>query len=290
LSAVEAVVDRASAMGLGREGPIISVGGGVCLDSVGVSAALYRRGVPNIKIPTTLVGLIDAGIGTKNAVNYRGHKSLLGTFSAPEASLLDPMFLTSLPERYLRSGVAEALKIAIICDPSLFALLTVHQDELLQSSFQAPQKEAAETIRRSATEMLRELASNLYEHSRRRMVDFGHTFSPYIETASNFRVLHGEAVAIDIAISAEIAGFLGVLKSEDLGVIHDAFAGFGLPHHWAGIDTADMYDSLRSIYQHRDGHLHLVVPSEIGRAEFLEDRDITLSLLKSCVARLAARP
>ena len=290
LMAVDAVVGRASAMGLGREDPMVAVGGGVCLDSVGVSAALYRRGVPNIKIPTTLVGLVDAGIGTKNAVNYRGHKNLLGTFSAPEASLLDPTFLTSLSDRYLRSGVAEMLKMAIICDRSLFDLLKTHQGELLQSSFQAPPTEAAETIRRSATEMLRELALNLYEQCRSRIVDFGHTFSPYVETASDFQVLHGEAVAIDIAISSEIAGSLGVIKSDDLEAIHDALAGFGLPHHWAGIDTADMYESLQSIRQHRNGHLHLVVPSEIGRAEFLEDQDVNLRLLESCVARLAARP
>jgi 3-dehydroquinate synthetase len=289
LSAVDVVAARASEMGLDRDGPMVAVGGGVCLDLVGVSAALYRRGVPNLKVPTTLVGLIDAGIGTKSAVNHRGRKSLLGTFSAPEASLLDPTFLATLPERHLRSGVAEMLKMAMICDRALFDLLETHQGELRRSSFQAPRKEASEAISRSVTEMLRELSLNLYEQSRRRIVDFGHTFSPYVETASNFQVLHGEAVAIDIAISSEIAWSLGVLEREDLEAILGALASFELPHHWAGIDTAVMYESLRSIRQHRGGELHLVVPSEIGRAVFLEDQDISLSLLESCVARLAAR-
>jgi 2-epi-5-epi-valiolone synthase len=289
LSAVDVLAAHASGMGLDREGPLVAVGGGVCLDVVGVSAALYRRGVPNIKIPTTLVGLIDAGIGTKNAVNHGGHKSLLGTFSAPEASLLDPTFLTTLPERHLRSGVAEMLKMAIMCDRTLFALLEAHKGELLRSSFQAPREEGTEAIRRSVTEMLRELSLNLYEQSRRRIVDFGHTFSPYVETASNHQVLHGEAVAIDIAISSEIAWSLGILETEDLEAILGALASFELPHHWAGIDPAAMYESLRSIRQHRGGELHLVVPSEIGRAVFLEDQDISLSLLESCVARLAAR-
>jgi 3-dehydroquinate synthetase len=288
LNAVEAVVAQASAMGLDRQAPMVAVGGGVCMDVVGVSAALYRRGVPNIKIPTSLVGLIDAGIGTKNAVNYHGHKSLLGTFSAPEASLLDPTFLTTLPERHLHSGVAEMLKMAIICDRSLFDLLETNKGELRRSSFQAPPKVASEAIRRSVIEMLRELSLNLYEHSRRRLVDFGHTFSPYIETASSFQVLHGEAVAIDIAISSEIAWSLGILQSEDLEAILGALSSFELPHHWAGIEPSGMYESLRSIRQHRGGELHLVVPSGIGRAVFVEDQDISLSLLESCVERLAA--
>ncbi len=289
LSAVDVVASRASAMGLDREGPIVAVGGGVCLDSVGVSAALYHRGVPNIKVPTTLVGLIDAGIGTKNALNFRGHKSLLGTFSGPTASLLDPTFLRTLPERHLRAGVAEMIKMAIICDRALFDLLRTHQNELRQSSFQAPQQEALETIRRSVTHMLGELSLNLYEQTRHRILDFGHTFSPYVESTSHFEVLHGEAVAIDMAISAEIAYSLGVLGSEDLDAILGTLTSFELPHSYAGIDTVALYESLQSIRRHRDGKLHLVVPSEIGHAVFLEDQDISVRLLESCVTRLAAR-
>lgn len=289
LDAVGAIAARASRFGLDRDGPLVAIGGGVCLDVAGVTAALFRRGIPNIKVPTTLVGLIDAGIGTKNSVNHAEHKSLLGTFSPPEASVLDATFLRTLPDRHLRSGVAEMLKMATIDDRALFDLLDEHGDELLRSRFQEPRSVATEAIRRSVSGMLGELSSNLYEATRLRKVDFGHTFSPYVETASGHRVLHGEAVAIDIAISSEIAATIGLLASDERDAILRALARCELPHHWAGTDTAAMYASLRSIREHRSGELHLVVPSGIGRCTFLEDADVSFALLDESVRRLAAR-
>lgn len=289
MQAVEFIVSRAREFGLGRDEPLVALGGGVCSDIVGVSGALYRRGVPSIKVPTTLVGLIDAGIGTKNAVNHHQSKSAIGTFSSPEASLLDPTFLRTLPERHLRSGLAEMLKMAVICDRELFALLEDHGRELVRSKFQAPAGVAMDAIRRSVSEMLRELSSNLYERSRRRVVDFGHTFSPYVEMASGYRVIHGEAVAIDIAISSEIAATLGLLRSDERDAILDVLADLGLPHHWLGTNVSDMFDSLTSIRQHRGGHLHLVVPSGVGSCAFLEDDVVSLRLVDECVRRLSSR-
>ncbi|WP_170226683.1 3-dehydroquinate synthase family protein [Rudaeicoccus suwonensis] len=289
LNGVDVVVTRATQMGLDRESPIVAIGGGVCLDIVGVSAALFRRGVPNIKVPTTLVGLIDAGVGTKNAVNFGGKKNLLGTFSSPEASLLDSKFLSTLPIRYIRAGAAEMFKMAIISDPHLFHILRAHSDEFQQSRFQAPRTAAAEAIKRSVVEILRELSLNLYERSKQRVLDFGHTFSPYIESESGFRVSHGEAVSIDMAISTEISYALGIVDEGVRRQILDALAGFSLPLSWSGIDAVEMYSSLRSIRQHRNGALHLVAPSALGHPVFLEDEDIDESLIKSCIENLAER-
>jgi 2-epi-5-epi-valiolone synthase len=289
LGSVDVLAAQASGMGLRRDGPMVAVGGGVCSDVTGLCASLYRRGVPNIKVPTTLVGLIDAGIGTKNSVNHNGHKSLLGTFSAPEASLLDASFLATLPDRHLRTGLAEMFKMAVIDDRGLFEPLELHGEELVRSKFQAPQSVAAEVVKRSVSGMLHELSLNLYEQSRQRKVDFGHTFSPYVETASKHLVLHGEAVAIDIAISAEIATSLGLLVADDLEILLRALTNLGLPSYWAGIVASDMYASLESIRLHRNGSLHLVVPSGIGSCVFLEDEDMSAALLDACLRRLALR-
>lgn len=289
LDGVDAVVTHATQMGLDRDSPMVAIGGGVCLDVVGVSAALFRRGVPNIKIPTTLVGLIDAGVGTKNAVNFGGKKNLLGTFSSPEASLLDSKFLATLPIRHIRTGAAEMLKMAITSDPRLFEILREHSDEFQRSRFQKPPTAAAEAIKRSVVEILRELSVNLYERSKQRILDFGHTFSPYIESTSGFEVPHGEAVSIDIAISTEIAFTLGILDENIRRQILNALTGFDLPLSWSGIDPVDMYSSLQSIRQHRDGALHLVAPSALGQPVFLQDEDIDEGLIKSCVETLAAR-
>ncbi len=290
LRAVSEVCDQASEFGLERNAPLVAMGGGVCLDISGLSAALYRRGVPNIKIPTTLVGLIDAGIGTKNAVNHDGRKSLLGTFSPPVASVLDTTFLSTLPVRHLRNGFAEMLKIAVIADQLLFKLLHEQGGELLEQKFQGTHSATSEAIRRSVVAMLQELSLNLYEkYEYKRKVDFGHTFSPYIETASRHTILHGEAVAIDIAISTQLAWNLGILNIEERNAIFEALRNSGLPHHWGGIDPKDMYLSLRSIRQHRDGYLHLVVPDKIGSCIFIEDDDIDLQLLATCVDQLSTQ-
>lgn len=289
LGSLDVLAAQASGMGLGRDDPMVAVGGGVCSDVTGLCASLYRRGVPYIKVPTTLVGLVDAGIGTKHSVNHNGHKSLLGTFSAPEASLLDASFLATLPDRHLRTGLAEIFKMAVIDDRGLFELLEAHGEELVQSKLQAPQSVAAEVVKRSVSGMLYELSLNLYEQSRQRKVDFGHTFSPYVETTSKHRVLHGEAVAIDIAISAEIAASLGLLDADDLEVLLRALTNLGLPSYWAGIVASDMYASLESIRLHRSGSLHLVVPSGIGSCVFLEDEHMSAALLDACLRRLALR-
>jgi len=289
LGSLGVLAAQASDLGLGRDGPMVAVGGGVCSDVTGLCASLYRRGVPHIKVPTTLVGLIDAGIGTKNSVNHNGHKSLLGTFSAPEASLLDASFLATLPDRHLRTGLAEMFKMAVIDDRGLFELLEAHGQGLVRSKFQAPQSVAAEVAKRSAGGMLHELSLNLYEQSRQRKVDFGHTFSPYVETASKHRILHGEAVAIDIAISAEIAASLGLLVADDLEILIRALTNLGLPSYWAGIVVSDMYASLESIRLHRSGSLHLVVPSGIGSCVFLGDDEVSAPLLDACLRRLALR-
>jgi 2-epi-5-epi-valiolone synthase len=289
LQAVSELCDRASNFGLGRNAPIIAMGGGVCLDITGLSAALYRRGVPNIKVPTTLIGLIDAGIGTKNAVNHRSHKSLIGTFSAPAASVLDSTFLATLPDRHLRNGFAEMLKIAVIADKALFEMLREQGGELLQERFQDNILGAHESIRRSVVAMLEELSLNLYETEEyRRKVDFGHTFSPYIETASKHAVLHGEAVAIDIAISTQIAYNLDILSIDERDAVLEALRNSGLSCHWNGLDASDMYLSLQSIRQHRNGNLHLVVPDAIGSCVFLEDNDIDLRLLRTSVNQLSS--
>ncbi|MGK8504499.1 sedoheptulose 7-phosphate cyclase [Nocardia asiatica] len=290
LDAVSAVCIKANDFGLERTAPIVAIGGGVCLDISGLAAALYRRGVPNIKVPTTLIGLIDAGIGTKNAVNHHGHKSLLGTFSPPVASILDSNFLRTLPARHLRNGFAEMLKMSVVAEHELFDLLYAQGPGLLRSNFQDDYVVASEAIRRSVFSMLRELSANLYERGEyRRKVDFGHTFSPYIETASKHAVLHGEAVAIDIALSTQISCKLGILTVEERDAVLTTIDRTGLPLHWSGIDVEDMYSSLKSIRLHRDGNLHLVVPDKIGSCVFLEDGDIDASLLNACVDELASK-
>jgi 3-dehydroquinate synthetase len=291
LGAVVEVCERAATSRLLRTSPIIAVGGGVCTDICGLAAALYRRGIPHIKIPTTLVGLVDAGIGTKNAVNHGGHKSILGSFHPPELSILDAGFLSTLPVRHLRNGLAEIVKLAIVADPALFELLAHHSSDLLRSGFRAPVDARDEVLHRSVAGMLGQLSENLFEQvDYRRKVDFGHTLSPYIEVASEHEVLHGEAVAMDVALSAQIASNLGLLDARNLDRILSLLSGLGLDLAWAPTRVDVMWSALSTVHEHRNGDLHLVVPTGIGSCAYLGLDVVTPQVLRDAHEQLLLRP
>jgi len=290
LDAVVEVCERAAASRLLRTSPIVAVGGGVCTDICGLAAALYHRGIPHIKIPTTLVGLVDAGIGTKNAVNHGGQKSSLGSFHPPEHSILDAGFLSTLPVRHLRNGMAEIAKLAVVADPPLFDLLWRHGVGLLGSGFRSPADARDEVLRRSVDGMLSQLAENPFEQvDYRRKVDFGHTLSPYIEVASAHAVLHGEAVAMDVALSSQVAHRLGLLDAQHLDRILALLSGLGLPLAWAPTRVDAMWSTLSSVHEHRNGDLHLVVPTGIGSCAYLGLDAVTPQVLGDAHEQLMVR-
>lgn len=281
------VCEHAASAGLERRSQIVAFGGGVAMDICGVAASLFRRGIQLVRIPTTLIGIIDAGIGVKNGINFAGKKSLLGTFSAPEACLLDPRFLRSLPSRHIRCGLAESLKMALIRSAPLFALLEEHGPALVRSAFQSPPEVAESVIKLSVEGMLDELSTNLFEKAYARKVDFGHTFSPYIEERSGHEIAHGEAVAMDIALSAQIAWRLGLLMDDDLRRIHSTLQRLDLPLCWNGTNAGELRRSLKTVVDHRDGRLNLVVPTGLGTCTFLPHlEEVTPTLLEECVSAL----
>src|SRR5512140_34468 len=131
LQSVEQVCREALAHGLDRRAVLVAFGGGVCSDVVTVAASLVRRGIAHLRVPTTLIGQLDAGIGLKGAVNFAGKKSFMGCFHPPEQVLIDPQFLRSVPRRFLIAGLAEALKMGIARDARLFELIERSAAELV---------------------------------------------------------------------------------------------------------------------------------------------------------------
>jgi 3-dehydroquinate synthase len=262
-----------------RDEPILVIGGGVLLDVVGWAASLYRRGTPYIRIPTTLVGLIDAGLGVKTGVNHSGHKNRLGAYHPPRLSLLDPQFLVTLPRRHIGNGLAEIAKIALMRDARLWALLHAHAVDLLDSSLGQtcgePGTDLADTgdevITRAIDSMLTELEPNLWETNLNRAVDFGHTFSPTIETTALPELLHGEAVAIDMALSCAIACRRGILDAQTLALVLDTLSRLELPLGHPACDEALLVRGVADTTRHRGGRLRLPVPRRPGEPVFLED-------------------
>ncbi len=293
---VLAVCERAAAAGLARRSRIVSFGGGVLMDVCGLAATLFRRGVPLVRVPTTLIGMIDAGIGVKNGINFGGKKSQLGSFTAPDACIIDPSFLSTLPRRHLRCGVAESLKIALVGSAELFDLLEVHGVDLLESSFREPADVVRRVIHLSVARMLDELDLNLFERPERfersyaRRADFDRTFSPYIEEASRHTVLHGEAVVADMVLSAQISSSLGLLDDVSLQRLLELVRRLEFPLDWSSMDPAAMYAALGSVVKHRDGKLNLVLPTGLGNSTYLyELADLSPRLIDEAIGHLARR-
>ncbi|MFF2409958.1 sedoheptulose 7-phosphate cyclase [Streptomyces sp. NPDC058092] len=293
LAAAEAVCAIAKREGLDRQGVMLAVGGGVVCDIVGFAASMYARGVRYIRVNTTLVGQVDAGIGVKTGVNALQTKNMLGAYHPPYASLNDPTLLGTLPDREIRCGLGEIVKMAVIRDRELFHTLEMHHDIFQGRSPGLPigtTDVEHYVIRTSIRLMLEELCFNLREHVLARLVDFGHTFSPVIETASGHRIAHGEAVAIDMAISSHVARLLGLIGAEDCARIVNLLEGLRLPLFDAEACTLElMQQALHASWERRGRRLYLVVPSGIGTATFVDDlHDLPPRVLRSAVDAVAA--
>lgn len=277
---------------LDRNGLIVGFGGGVVMDIACFAASMIRRGIGYVKIPTTLVGQVDAGIGIKGGVNYAEKKSFLGCFYAPETVLVQPAFLNTLDKSHLSAGIAEMLKMAIIADARLFNLIEQHSEAFLTSGFMAPAGEANDALIQSINLMLDELRPNLTEQaSYERPVDFGHTFGPALEAAIGFSIPHGFTVAIDMALSAALSVGLGRLSEDELNRILACLDAAGLPV-WHDSLTEDLCRAaLREAVAHRGGNVNLVIPTAIGACTFIRsetelgDRHLRDALEKIANAR-----
>jgi 3-dehydroquinate synthase len=258
-----------------RREPIIAIGGGVLLDIVGLVSSLYRRHTPYVRVPTTLIGLVDAGVGAKTGVNFGEHKNRLGTYEPPVVALLDRSFIATIDERHISNGLAEVLKIGLVKDATLFALLERHAKDLLRERLQgeSPTTEAVarEVLRRAVHGMLEELQPNLWEHTLERIVDYGHSFSPTIEMTALPALLHGEAVTIDMALTTVLAAHRGLVSRSERDRVLAVMAELGLPVWHPTCDVEVLRKALRDTVRHRDGAQRLPLPVGIGGAVFVND-------------------
>ncbi|WAL97151.1 sedoheptulose 7-phosphate cyclase [Streptomyces sp. Je 1-369] len=284
------IVEELDAFGVDRRRePLIVIGGGVLMDIVGLASSLYRRGTPFIRVPTTLIGLVDAGVGAKTGVNFNGHKNRLGTYFPADLTLLDRTFLATLDRRHIGNGLAEILKIALIKDARLFDLLESHGPLLLNEKFQGESESgedaAREVVHRAIQGMLEELQPNLWETKLERSVDYGHTFSPTVEMRALPALLHGEAVCVDMALTTALARRRGLIDDADARRVYDVMHGLELPAWDDLLDqpellTAALLDTVR----HRNGQQRLPLPVGIGDVTFVND--VTERELLDAVAEL----
>jgi len=265
-----------------RDEPIIAIGGGVLTDVVGFVSSSYRRGVPHIKVPTTLMGYVDASIGIKTGINFNANKNRLGAFHAPQMVLLDKAFLKTLPKRHILNGVCEIIKLAIIKDPELFNLLEMHGPKSVESHFQDEQ--GGILLDKAIEGMLEELQPNLFEEDLARKVDFGHTFSYGLETRHEAHLFHGEAVLLDILVSTLIAKSRNLLSHEDTQRIFRLTDALGFALDTSMLDPELLWQSLVERTFHRNGLQRVPMPNGIGNCVFLND--INAGEIESAVKNL----
>ena len=254
-----------------RHEPIIAIGGGVLMDVVGMVSSLYRRGTPFIRVPTTLIGLVDAGVGVKTGVNFDGHKNRLGAYFPADLTLLDKSLLATLDRRHISNGLAEILKMGLIKDKRLFELLEEFGSRLLAERFQNSGPEGDEVLARAIHGMLEELQPNLWEAKLERSVDYGHTFSPTVEMRALPALLHGEAVCIDMATTTLIAWERGLLADDQRNRIFTVMRELELPSWDPVLKPELLVNALQDTVRHRDGKQRLPLPKGIGDVVFVND-------------------
>lgn len=280
LKTVEKIVDKFCEFGLSRTEPPLVVGGGLITDVVGFSCASYRRNTPYIRIPTTLIGLIDASVAIKVAVNYGNHKNRLGAYHASRKVFLDFSFLQTLPIDQIRNGMAELVKIAVVANNNIFETLENLGPELLETHFGflngSPElREIAHQMTYEAIDtMLRLEVSNLHEIDLDRVIAYGHTWSPTLELALEPHLFHGHAVAIDMAFSATIAEQRGLITTSDRNRILNVMSNIGLSIDSDFLTEDIIANATKSIVETRDGLLRAAVPEPIGTCTFLNDLEL----------------
>lgn len=278
-----ALCSEAKAFGMDRDGLFIAVGGGIVLDMVGFAASIYRRGTKYIKIPTTLLGQVDVAVGVKTGINFEKSKNMLGTYYPAYATINDECFLQTLPERELRCGMAEVLKMGLVCDEEIFQRV----EDFYKTNNDIKQLDYKVFIR-AMVSMIEELQPNLLELELERLVDFGHTFSMRFETHTEHKHLHGEAVAMDMALSCCIAMLLGKMSQADCYRSIHLLQQIGLPIFDRECCTLDsLLASIEDVSLHRNA-VNLVIPMGLGEGYFVKSAaELPRELLSQALTMLA---
>ncbi len=268
-----------------RHSFVAAIGGGAFLDMSGYAAAISHRGVKFIRIPTTVLSQNDSGVGVKNGVNYLGKKNFLGTFAPAVAVFNDMHFLRTLGDRDWRSGIAEAIKVALIKDLAFFEWLEQHAADMNARN----EPVMMEQIYRCAELHMQHISSgDPFELGSARPLDFGHWAAHKLEYLSNFEIRHGEAVAIGIALDCVYSHLKGQISHEDLDrIIHlIRTLGFDLFHPaLAENDKINLHKGLQEFQEHLGGHLTITLLVALGKGQEVHEMDF--DIIKKSVDYLA---
>ncbi|MGZ3466845.1 MAG: 3-dehydroquinate synthase [Gemmatimonadaceae bacterium] len=258
------LTDQMLAKKFGRDSVVIALGGGVVGDLAGFVAATFMRGIPVVQIPTTLVAMVDAAIGGKTAVDTPAGKNLVGAFHPPAAVLVDPQLLATLPLREMRAGFAEIVKHGVIADDVYLREVASVASEVLGAGGSASDRMLSLIVR--SVEIKADIVSrDEREEGLRKTLNFGHTIGHAVELVSGYSLLHGEAVAIGMALEVRLAEQIGVAKAGTAATIVKALQSAGLPTDLpAGFLAGEVIEAMKSDKKGASGKMRFALPLRVG--------------------------
>ena len=283
---VEKIWSAIDEAALDRHSYVFAIGGGAILDLVSFAASTAHRGIRHVRFPTTTLSQGDGGVGVKNGVNWGGKKNWVGTFTVPFAVVSDFAFLDRLPQPARRAGIIEAIKVALVRDATFYEFIESNADGLAKLE----QGILEQVVERSAEVHVEHIASggDPFEHGSARPLDFGHWAAHKLEQVSDFRIGHGDAVAIGIALDLVYSRRIGLLDEATCERILSLIRGIGFPTYAAELveetDSGEpvILEGLEEFREHLGGELNVTLVPTIGtKLEVHEmDRQVILESME----------
>ena len=281
LSTVSRIYDALVRASADRAATVITFGGGVIGDMAGFAAATYLRGIALVHVPTTLLAQVDSAIGGKVGVNHALGKNLIGAFYQPQAVIIDPLVLGTLPRREFRAGLYEVIKYGMTSSAPLFERVARERKAIFARDIAALMPIIAESCRIKGEVV----AADEREAGPRRILNFGHTAGHALEAVTRFRRFrHGEAVGYGMLVAAELATARGALAESDRQALAGVIASLGPLPPVADLPAAAILEAMQHDKKIVAGTLHFVLPTAIGATAIVDD--VTESELRSALKKV----
>ncbi|WP_268033056.1 3-dehydroquinate synthase [Algoriphagus sp. PAP.12] len=274
-SVYEKIVEATHIHGIDRHSYIVAIGGGAVLDMAGFAAAISHRGIRLVRVPTTVLSQNDSGVGVKTSVNSFGKKNYLGTFTPPVAVINDFEFLKTLDDRDWRSGISEAIKVALIKDLSFFEWL---EDNALAMADRQMEPMQQQIIRSAQMHLDHIAGKDPFEFGSSRPLDFGHWAAHKLEHLSNYRVRHGEAVALGIALDSTYSFLKGMISKGELDRIITLIQNLGFELYQPELSGENLLKGLKEFQEHLGGQLTIMLLEKLGKGVEVHEMDHDLIL------------
>lgn len=272
-----------------RHSYVMIIGGGAVLDAVSFAAAIFHRGVKQIKVPTTMLAQDDSGVGVKNGINHQGVKNLFGCFYPPDAVIVDYRFLRTLDRRDILSGVSEALKVAFIKDKDLYRYIKENASKIREKHW--PTLEYL-VLKSSQLHLEHIGGGDPFEKGSSRPLDFGHWSAHKLESLSQNDIRHGEAVAIGMALDIYSAALMEMIPAQEAQEMVDTMKACGMMLWHDLLTQRDrsgqlaLLSGLEEFREHLGGRLTLAMPTGIGK--FVDVHELPEGIVEKALNMLQA--